>query len=99
MKCLTLYLYVVYGSLTELELKDPLKSTIFQTVHNLLLQLYYFYQKSEKVHELEEISNLIENTFKFWGQCIKRIRASGTWWLAYKISAMEYVFIKFGVSN
>lgn len=82
----------------ELALNDSLKNT-FKDVDNLLLRLYYLYEKSgKKLRELEEIHKLVRQCFEFEeGGGVKPVRAIGTRWLAHKVAALERVYHRYGI--
>ena len=83
----------------ELALSDSLKNTFFKDVDNVLLKLYYLYEKSgKKLCELEEIHTLMRQCFEFEeGSRVKPVRANGTRWLAHKVAALERVYDKYGI--
>ena len=65
----------------ELAIKDALKGTPFSLIDEMLLRLYYIYEKSpKKCRELEEIVNNIRSCFEKDGG-LKPLRASGTRWV------------------
>ena len=74
----------------ELATKDALKPTAFALVDELLLGLYYLYEKSPKrCRELEDIVTDLKACFSFND-------ASGSRWIAHKQNAMKRVVSKFG---
>ena len=83
----------------ELAIKDALRSTSFDLVDEMLLRLYYIYEKSpKKCSELESIITDLTGAFGLNkdGAGIRPIRASGTRWVCHKLSAMKRVLSKYG---
>lgn len=83
----------------ELAIKDALRSTSFDLVDEMLLRLYYIYEKSpKKCSELESIVTDLKGAFGLDndGAGIQPIRASGTRWVCHKLSAMKRVLSKYG---
>ena len=79
----------------ELAIKDALKSTCFKLIDEMLLRLYYLYEKSsKKLRQLEEIIADLSGYLTFEGGGTKPIRASGTRWVGHKLSAMKRVLSK-----
>nr|XP_012560836.2 E3 SUMO-protein ligase KIAA1586-like [Hydra vulgaris] len=77
----------------ELALKDAFESlSAFKTVDELLLQLYYLYQKSPKRYR--ELQGLAEA----WGNSVpKPTNACGTRWIDRKYKAMKIALENYGV--
>ena len=81
----------------ELAVKDALKGTSFDLIDDMLLRLYYIYEKSpKKCRELEEIIDDLKHFIQFDDAGIKPVRASGSRWVSHKLSAMKRVISKFG---
>ena len=81
----------------ELAIKDALKPTAFGLVDELLLRLYYLYEKSpKKCRELEDIITDLKVCFSFDDAGVNPVCASGSRWVAHKQNAMKRVFSKFG---
>ena len=81
----------------ELAVKDALKSTAFDSIDDLLLRLYYLYEKSpKKCRELEDIVTDLKECLSFDDAGIKPVRASGSRWVAHKLNAMKRIVSKFG---
>ena len=84
---------------TELAISDALSGTpCFKAVDDMLLRLYYLYQKSpKKYRELANIVSDLKEVYLFDDQGGTRpIRACGTRWVCHKVSAMKRVIAKFG---
>ena len=81
----------------ELAIKDALKGTLFDSVDEMLLRLYYIYEKSpKKCRELEGVVNDLKNCFEFDDNGVKPVRSSGTRWISHKLNAMKRVLSKYG---
>ena len=81
----------------ELAVKDALKATAFDSIDDLLLRLYYLYEKSpKKCSELEDIVTDLKECLSFDDAGIKPVRASGSRWVAHKLNAMKRIVSKFG---
>jgi hypothetical protein len=81
----------------ELAVKDALKGTSFDLIDEMLLRLYYIYEKSpKKCRELEEIVNDLQQYIQFDDAGIRPVRASGSRWVSFKLSALKRVLSKFG---
>ena len=81
----------------ELAVHDALKDTAFSLADDMLLRLYYLYEKSpKKCRELDDIiQDLYEfNQFDSFG--VRPVRSSGSRWISHKLSAMKRVLSKFG---
>ena len=81
----------------ELAIKDALKGTTFDEIDEMLLRLYYLYEKSpKKCRELEDIIADLKDCMCFDEGGVKPVRASGSRWVAHKLNAMKRVISKFG---
>ena len=81
----------------ELAVKDALKGTAFDAIDDMLLRLYYLYEKSpKKCRELEEIISDLKNCLTFDDEGSRPVRASGSRWVSHKLSAMRRVLSKYG---
>ena len=81
----------------ELAIKDALKGTSFDLVDEMLLRLYYIYDKSpKKCRELEGIVNDLKDCFQFDDDGVRPLRASGSMWVCHKLNAMRRVLSKYG---
>ena len=78
-----------------------MKGSSIDDVDEMLLRLYYLYEKSpKKCHQLEEIvvqvrGCILDNSIACKGK--KPIRASGTRWIAHKFGAMKRILSQYGV--
>ena len=92
-----IYIWCVSHRL-ELTLKDALKGTPFDDIDQMLLQMYYLYERSpKKIRELQEIYDKYKDILEFDEGGLKPLRASGTRWIAYKVEATKLVLDKYGL--
>ena len=90
-------LYVVPGTQTGTGLKDALKHTAFDFIDNILIRLYYIYDKSpKKCCELEEVISDLQKCVVFDDAGVRPIQASGSRWVSYKLNAMKRVLSRDG---
>ncbi len=81
----------------ELAIKNALSQTSFSLVDEMLLRLYYIYEKSpKKCRQLVEIVNDLRDCLTLDDKGIKPVRASGSWWVTHKLNAMKRVISKYG---
>ena len=85
----------------ELAVKDVLKSTFFSTVDDLLLRMYFIYEKSpKKCRALEdivvELKACLEPSEISSKGGSRPLRACGTRFVAHKVAALERVIERFG---
>ena len=81
----------------ELAVKDALKGTTFDAVDDMLLKLYYIYEKSpKKCRELEEVISDLKGCITFDDKGVRPVRASGSRWISHKLNAMRRVLSKYG---
>ena len=81
----------------ELSIKDALRNTNFDLVDEMLLRLYYVYEKSpKKCKELETIISDLKECFEFDDEGVRPVRACGIRWVSHKVSAMKRILSKFG---
>ena len=81
----------------ELAVKDALNDTRFSLIDEMLLKLYYLYEKSpKKCRELEDIISDLQQYMAFDDCGVRPVRASGTRWVAHKLNAMKRVLSKYG---
>ena len=81
----------------ELAIKGALKGSTFDLIDELLLQLYYLYERSPKrCRELEDIIADLKLCFSFDDGGVRPIRSNGTRWVSHKQNAMKRVLSKFG---
>ena len=81
----------------ELAVHDALKDTAFSLIDDMLLRLYYLYEKSpKKCRELDDIIQDLHEFIQFDSSGVRPVRSSGSRWISHKLSAMKRVLSKFG---
>ena len=79
----------------ELAIKDALTGTAFDTIDEMLLRLYYLYEKSpKKSRELEKIVNNLKQCFQFDDGGVRPI--SGSRWICHKLNVLRRVLSRYG---
>ena len=78
----------------ELAIKDALCGTTFDALDEMLLRLYYLYEKSPK--RFREIISNLKECFLFDDGGAKPIRASGSRWISHKFNALKRVLSRYG---
>ena len=79
----------------ELSVKDALKGTFFDLIDDMLLRLYYIYEKSpKKCRKLKEVIKDLQQFTQFEDSGTKPVRASGSRWVSHKLSAMKRILSK-----
>ena len=69
----------------------------FDFIHEMLLRLYYIYEKSlKKCHELEEIVKGLQDCLQFDDAGVRPVRSNDSRWVSHKLNAMKRVLSKFG---
>ena len=80
----------------ELAIKNALSGTYFDSIDDMLLKLYYLYEKSpQKSRELVDIISDLKEFLSFDDSGIKPIRANGTRWVTHKLCAMKRILSKY----
>ena len=73
------------------------RGTFFDQIDEMLLRLYYIYEKSpKKCRELEDVIAELRKCVAFDDEGTRPVRASGSRWVTHKLSAMKRVVSKFG---
>ena len=82
----------------ELSLEDALKSTSFESVDEMLRQLYYLYKKAHKKYrQLKEIHDEYEKVYDFDTGSIKPKKANGSRWVCHKLESLKMCKDKWGI--
>ena len=82
----------------ELALSDALKDTIFKDIDEMLLRIYYLYQKApKKLRQLRDLHEIFKGTMDYLEGGCKSKKASGTRWIAHKLNAMKMILDKWGL--
>lgn len=86
-----------YAHRLELACKNALTSTTFKSIEEMLLRLYFLYEKSpKKIRELEEIVEDLKEVFEFPPSGNKPIRSQGSRWINHKRKALQRVIDRYG---
>lgn len=88
-----LYWSWCYAHRLELACKDAFSSSLFQAIDEMLLQLYYLYEKSPK--KCRELSDLVNDHGSVRGGDFP-VRAHGSRWITYKRKALQRVVDRYG---
>jgi hypothetical protein len=81
----------------ELLSKNALSSGLFKSVEEMLLRLYYLYEKSpKKTRELAAIVEDLKEAFEFPGAGDIPIRSQGSRWITHKRRALQRVVDRYG---
>ena len=82
----------------ELAAKDSFSSRLFKDVVDMLLRLFYIYEKSpKKSRELATIAEELKVVFELPKGGNAPIRAHGSRWISHKRKAMQRIVDRFGV--
>ena len=86
-----------YAHRLELACHDSLSSNLFKDIQEMLLRLYYLYEKStKKSRELVDIVDDLKETFDFSKGGDLPVRAQGSRWITHKRRALQQVVDRFG---
>ena len=81
----------------KLAVKDALNDSCFDSIDDMLLRLYYIYEKSPKeCLELEGIITDLKECFELDDTGVTPVRASRSRWISHKLNAMKGVVSKYG---
>ena len=86
-----------YAHRLELSLRDGLSSQLFRSIEEMLLRLYYLYEKSaKKIRQLKEVVEDLKEVYNFSeGGCIP-VRSQGSRWITHKRRALQKVVDQYG---
>ena len=86
-----------YAHRLELACKDGIKSRLFKDIEQLLLRLYYLYEKSpKKTRELEGIVEDLKEVFELPRGGNMPVRSHGSRWITHKRKVLQRVVDRFG---
>ena len=86
-----------YAHRLELACKDAFSSSIFSSVQEMLLSLYYLYEKSsKKFRDLACIVEDLKQVFDLTQGGSRLIRSCGTRWITHKRKALQRVLDRYG---
>ena len=92
-----LYWSWCYAHRLELACKDAFSSPLFTTLQEMLLRVYYIYEKSpKKSRELASIVDDLKEVFEFEKGGILPVRSHGTRWITHKRRALQRVVDRYG---
>jgi hypothetical protein len=87
-----------YAQRLELACKNALTSTLFKGIEEMLLTLYFLYEKSpKKTRELEGIVEDVKEVFELPKGGNKPVRSQGSRWINHKRKALLRVVDQYGV--
>ena len=86
-----------YAHRLELVCKNAFSSRLFSDIDEMLLRLYYLYEKSpKKCRELSDLIGDLKEVFEFPEGGILPVRAHGSRWITYKRKALQRVVDRYG---
>ena len=86
-----------YAHRLELACKDAFSSSLFGSMQEILLRLYYLYEKSsKKSRELESITTDLKEVFDLSKGGNRPIRSCGTRWITHKRKALQRAVDRYG---
>ena len=92
-----LYWAWCYAHRLELAFKDAFSSRLICDIDDMLLRLYYLYEKSpKKCRELAELINDLKEVFELPDGGNLPVRAHGSCWIMYKRKALQRVVDRYG---
>ena len=81
----------------ELACRDSLSSSLFKEINEMLLRLYYLYEKSpKKCRELLDLVTDLKEVFVFPEGGNLPVRAQGSRWISHKRKALQRVVDRYG---
>ena len=82
----------------ELALKDSFKETFFSSIDDMLLKMFYLYEKSpKKFRLLQDVYDNLKSEIDFQSKKVKPVKACGSRWIGHKHEALKHLYDKFGV--
>lgn len=86
-----------YAHRLELACKNALNSKLFKDVDEMLLRLFYLYEKSpKKTRELEDIVKELREVYEFPQGGNRPVRSQGSRWINHKRKALQRVVDRYG---
>jgi len=86
-----------YAHPLELACKNALSSKLFKETGEMLLRLYYLYEKSpKKTRELGEIVEDLKGVFELPKSGNVPVRSQGSRWINHKCKALQCVIDRYG---
>ena len=92
---------MVCGSSPGVKHQDALKVTYFDSIDDMLIKLFYVYERSpKKCRELSELVADLKEFLQFNDQYktkgVRPIQATGTCWVSHKLNAMKGTLSNYG---
>ena len=89
--------YWCYAHRLELSCKNALASPLFKSIEEMLLRLYYLYEKlPKKIRQLGDIVNDLKEVFEFPTGGNIPVRSQGSRWISHKRKALQCVVDRYG---
>ncbi len=86
-----------YAHRLELACKDAFSSKLFHDIDDMLLRLYYLYEKSpKKCRELSELICDLKEVYEFQEGGNLPVRSHGSRWITYKRKSLQRVVDRYG---
>ncbi len=86
-----------YAHRLELACKNAFSSSLFKCIEEMLLRLYYLYEKSpKKIRELEDVVKELQGVFELPSGGNIPVRASGCRWITHKRNALLRIMDRYG---
>lgn len=86
-----------YAHRLELSCKNAFASPLFKSIEEMLLRLYYLYEKSaKKIRQLEDIVNDLKEVFELPTGGNIPVRSQGSRWIHHKRKALQRVVDRYG---
>ena len=87
-----------YAHRLELACKNALSSKLFKDIEEMLLRLYFLYEKSpKKTRELQEIVDDLKEVYELPKGGNNPVRSQGSRWINHKRKALQRVVDRYGV--
>ena len=92
-----LYWAWCYAHRLELAYKDAFSSRLFHDIDDMLLRLYYLYEKSpKKCRELSELINDLKEVYELPEGGSVPVRSHGSRWITHRRKALQRVVDRYG---
>ena len=86
-----------YTHRLELACRDAFSSWLFCDIDEMLLRLYYLYEKSpKKCHDLSDLVSDLKDLYEFSVGGNLPVRASSSCWIVHKRKALQRVVDRYG---
>ena len=86
-----------YAHRLELACKNGLVSDLFKNIEEMLLRVYYLYEKSpKKAQELVSVVTELREVFEFLSGGNIPVRSQGSRWITHKRKALQRIIDRYG---